>query len=305
MRRYFEVDYLQDMSVHASLETFSLFGKPLYRQAPTAEALAKQETLYGEALERYRLNPDDVDAIVWLGRRTAYLGRFSESASIFSTAIEKHPLSPKPYRHRGHRFITLRRFDLAAEDLQRAAELIADQPDEMEPPGTPNEKNIGASSLHFNVWYHLGLAQYLRGKYWNAVQAYRACMKVSETDEKRVATSHWFYMALRRVGREIEAGRLLEPIRPEMEVGENRHYHECLLMYKGLTAAEELYERAKKMDGTGFVTIGYGVGNWYSYSGQREKALEVLAEIQASSTWSGFGYIAAESDLKQFQRMVF
>ncbi len=57
-------------------EAFSLFGEPLIRAPLRPERLEKQEVLYAEALKEYRENPDDPDAIIWFGRRTAYLGRY-------------------------------------------------------------------------------------------------------------------------------------------------------------------------------------------------------------------------------------
>ena len=78
----------------------------------------------------YKRNPDDVEAAIWLGRRTAYLGRFTEAIEIYTRAIETHPDEPRLYRHRGHRYITIRKPDLAIKDLQKAAELVEGSPDQ-------------------------------------------------------------------------------------------------------------------------------------------------------------------------------
>src|SRR5688500_6929717 len=43
------------------------------------------------------------DNSIWLGRRTAYLGRYKESIAIFTDAIIKYPKDARLYRHRGHR----------------------------------------------------------------------------------------------------------------------------------------------------------------------------------------------------------
>jgi hypothetical protein len=42
------------------------------------------------------------------------------------------------YRHRGHRYITLRCFDAAIADLEQASKLIKGKPGEIEPDGLPN-----------------------------------------------------------------------------------------------------------------------------------------------------------------------
>ena len=52
-------------------ETFSLFGKPLYRSPIQPGIENIQQSKYEEALKKYKSNPDDPDNIIRLGRRTA------------------------------------------------------------------------------------------------------------------------------------------------------------------------------------------------------------------------------------------
>jgi tetratricopeptide (TPR) repeat protein len=286
-----------DVEVPGEAEAFSLFGEPLFRSPLRPETLEAQTGLYEEALRVYEASPDDVDSLVWLGRRTAYLGRYREAAAVFSVGVERFPDEPKFLRHRGHRFISLRRFDLAIDDLARAAELVRGMPDEVEPDGMPNERGIPVSSLHFNIWYHLGLAHYLSGDLEGALEAYRECMAVSEIPDKRIATAHWLYMTLRRLGRVEEAEAALEGIDGDMDIIENQSYHDCLMMYLGEATPEALLEEARGAGALGLVTTGYGVACWYLYSGSEERGVAVLREILASGAWAGFGYIAAEADL--------
>ena len=61
---------------------------------------------------------------------------------------------------------------MAIADLRRASQLVAGKPDEVEPDGAPNKAGIPRSTLQSNIWYHLGLAQYLRGDFrrrWPAI----------------------------------------------------------------------------------------------------------------------------------------
>lgn len=278
-------------------ETFSLFGKPLFRAPLRPETMETQQKLYDKALQKWKEAPDNPDNIIWLGRRTAYLGKYRESMAIYSMGIQKYPEDSRMYRHRGHRFITLRFFDQAINDFEKAVTLIEGKPDEIEPDGMPNERGVPVSSLHFNVWYHLGLAYYLKAEFEKAGYAYEMCMKASEIDDKRIATSHWYYMTLRRLGKKAEAEKTLERIDADMEVIENHHYHKCLMMYKGDNTPEELLNEAREMGDLGLVTIGYGVANWYHYNGEEEKAAGILREIIGVVGWAGFGYIAAEADL--------
>ena len=278
-------------------EAVSLFGRPLVPVPPAGETKLRLEANLAEARAALAADPTSVDKMIWVGRRLAYLGRFQEAIGAFSEAIAMAPDNPRPYRHRGHRYITTRQFDRAIQDLTRASQLIAGQPDEIEPDGQPNKFNQPRSTLHFNIWYHLGLAHYLKGDFAAALRAYQECMKVSrQNDDSLTATSDWLYMTLRRLNRPAEAAKVLEPIRETMDILENGSYHRRLLMYKGLIQPESLLDPAGADDLT-IATQGYGVGNYYFYSGQREKALEIFRQVVAGRQWSAFGYIAAEAEL--------
>ncbi|RIK70733.1 hypothetical protein DCC62_22425, partial [candidate division KSB1 bacterium] len=173
------------------------------------------------------------ERLIWLGRRLAYLWRYREAIEVFSKGIALHPKSYKLLRHRGHRYITVREFDKAIADLEKAAKLIRNVPDETEPDGAPNQYNIPTSTSHSNVWYHLGLAYYLKGDFENALRGFLECMKFSKNDDMICATSDWLYMIYRRLGRAAEAQKVLDSIHENMNILENHAYHKRLLMYKG------------------------------------------------------------------------
>src|SRR5439155_9844842 len=145
------------------VEAISLLGKPLTSPPLAPDVQKKREEELAQAQRDFDANPDSADAIIWLGRRTAYLGRYREAIGIFSEGIRKHPDDARMYRHRGHRYITVRRFRDAVKDLEFAALLIRGKPDEVEPDGQPNARNIPLGSLQSNIFYHLGLAYYLSG----------------------------------------------------------------------------------------------------------------------------------------------
>src|SRR5688572_88541 len=158
---------------------------------------------------------------IWLGRREAYLYNYQKAIEIFSEGIRKYPDSYKLYRHRGHRYITIRDFARAVADFQQAAALMPALPLEIEPDGQPNKLNIPLSTTQFNVWYHLGLAHYLRGDFESAAMAYIKCLSVSNNDDLVCATVDWMYMTYRRMKRDEEATALLGLIREDMRIIEN------------------------------------------------------------------------------------
>jgi tetratricopeptide (TPR) repeat protein len=280
-------------------EATSLTGKPLFSVPPTGETRTRLEADLAKAQSEFDKNPSNADATIWLGRRLAYLGRFRDAIEVYTKGIATHPNEPRLYRHRGHRYITTRKFDLAVGDLTKASQLIAGKPDEIEPDGAPNAKGIPRSTLQSNIWYHLGLAHYLNGQFDQALTAYREGMKVSRVnDDMLIATSDWLYMTLRRLKRDAEARAVLDPIKEQMDVIENMAYHARLLMYKGQRTPESVLN-LNTADDVQIATQGYGVGNWYLVNGDRAKAKEIFDRVLAGRAWTAFGFIAAEADTQR------
>lgn len=243
-------------------------------------------------------NGGDVDSTIWYGRRTAYTGRYKETVGIFTKAIARWPQDARLYRHRGHRYITLRCFDDAIRDFEKAAKLVKGKPDEVEPDGMPNAQNIPTSTLQSNIWYHLGLAYYLKGDFKKALAAYKECMKVSKNSDMLAATSHWYYMTLRRLEKNKDAERVLEPINGDFEVIENADYLKLLRLYRGEVRADALLsEIADRPETISNSALGYGIGNWHLYNGDRDKAMDIFRKIVGGNQWASFGYIAAEAEM--------
>jgi tetratricopeptide (TPR) repeat protein len=279
-------------------EATSLAGKPLHPiELPNRPKLEADLT---QAEKDLAGKPNDADAIIWVGRRLAYLWRYQDALAMYAKGISLHPDNPRLYRHRGHRYITTRQFDRAIADFDKAASLVKGTPDEIEPDGAPNPTGKPRSTLQFNIWYHLGLAHYLQGDYQKALAAYNECMKVSNNDDSITATSDWLWMTLMRLDRKAEAVKVLERITPKMEILENGSYHRRLLMYKGLEKPETLLN-PKDADPITIATQGYGVGNWYFVNGDKARAREIFDSVVASPNWSAFGYIAAEADLQRMK----
>lgn len=290
-------------SVVASAQTNCLETAAEISPRLSAETQREFEAKLNEARELFEKEPKSVDRVIWLGRRTAYLGRYKDAIRIFTEGIKNFPADARLYRHRGHRYITLRCFDAAVADLEKASKLIAGKPDEIEPDGLPNARNIPTSTLQSNIWYHLGLAHYLKGDFPRALKAYRAAEKVSNNADMLVATTHWLYMTLRRLGRTKEASSVLLGIKDNLDVIENADYYKMIGVYKGkLNAADVWNEVSKAPDNVSKATLGYGLGTWFLYNGDRPQAEKIFHNITSGTQWASFGYIAAESELKRVGR---
>ena len=60
---------------------------------------------------------------------------------------------------------------------------------QVEPDGMPNAQNIPVSALHGNIFYHLGLAYYLRHDFDKALLAYIDCLDATQNDDNLVSVS--------------------------------------------------------------------------------------------------------------------
>ncbi len=287
----------------AFLSVVAIDAQSCVESAKIAAPVLSESTrrVYEEKLAEARIDhakAPNADTLIWLGRRTAYLGEYKQAIGFFSEGIKLHPRDARFYRHRGHRYITLRCFDDAIRDFKTAAKLIKGKPDEVEPDGLPNAKNIPTGTLQSNIWYHLGLAYYLKGDLKRSLKAYEEAQKVSKNNDMRVATTYWHYMTLRRMGKAKEAAKLLEPFAGEIDVIENTDYLKLLKLNRGEIKAEALLAEIQGEANTlGSASLGYGIGNYFLYNGDKEKAKAIFRQIAAGNQWASFGYIAAETDL--------
>ena len=148
-------------SFNQTIEAVTLLGDTL-SSPEIKEGISFDQ--FKSAQLNYFENQDNPEALIWFGRRVAYLGYFKEAIKIFTLGIEKYPSDARFYRHRGHRYISTRQYDKAINDFEKAVILIDQKDDQIEPDGLPNSRNIPLSTLHGNIWYHLGLAYYLKNE---------------------------------------------------------------------------------------------------------------------------------------------
>ena len=273
----------------------SIFTTPLGKifeiPSPSEKLLAQ----YEEAKAAFEANPDNEEAIIWYGRRTAYLGQYRQAIDIYSKGLEKFPNEPRLYRHRGHRYISIREYDNAIADFEKAAQLIEGTRDEIEPDGIPNAMNIPVSSLHSNIWYHLGLAYYLTHQYEKAYIAYLKCRESGNHYDNIVSSTHWLYMIQQRLGNPAKADSLLAPIHRDSTVIENQSYADLCRLYKGWIPVDSLLYTGPGSPSND--AVRYGVANWFLYHGDSSQARQLMEALIEEKAFTSFGYLAAESDL--------
>lgn len=279
---------LPDSAIDRGLQGYSLFGEPLYRMTDTTGAIEEADAALAG-------NPDDVELLIQAARVRRNSWDYRQAMALYTRAMELAPEDWRPFRFRGHRYISLREFDRAVADLEEAR---------------------ARAPLNWDVSYHLGLAYHLSGRFEDAASEYMRCLGMGEDPdaraandenfrscsrnlddpESRVAMTEWAVRSALRAGDEAAARRLLEEIPSNLPVEENVAYYHDLLFYKGVKTVDELlnpgpdapYRRE---------TVGYGVANWLLSRGDTARALALLQELVQDPWWPGFGRIASEADL--------
>ncbi len=289
-------------------------GRPLDPRPESAEQAERIRRADDELLR----DPENPDRIIQAALAREEVWRYNEAVDLYSRGMQLAPGDYRFYLGRAHRILRLRRFDIALEDLNRAADL--------DPYG-------------FNTAYLRGLTFYLRGEFGRAADEYgrcmdlagdeqalalaaagkvpgdpRTCMMIAEDNQSRVAIIAWRYRALRRAGRHEEAARLLGTIPEGLDLtqwipvekygsligpDDNSHYYEMLLYFKGLRSEEELLDRGRW--GSQWSTVAYGAAVFHWVEGRRERAIELMRSIVDEPFWARLGHVAAEADLLRLE----
>jgi tetratricopeptide (TPR) repeat protein len=291
----------------------SLLGDPLYPIPVDPAKDAELQQGLADALTRLQAEPTNRDLLIEYGRRLSSVNRFRDALDTFSLGLQRWPDDVKLLRFRGHRYITLRQFDLAVLDLQRAAELMQGQPDEVEPSVPPNPNGLDLDTLQENVWYHLALAHFLRGEFETALDTWERGQATAPNDDGRAMFANWIAasagraaLAAREAGDQPRAAELrkrgaaaLNVLRQGLIVLEYTSYLSLAQMWRGQESPHLLYGEARRqgLDSVDFATIGYGVANWHLCHGEAPRARQILEQVCRGSAWQAFGHIAAEAEL--------
>jgi tetratricopeptide (TPR) repeat protein len=293
-----------DPALGVEYEAISFLGDTLRRPRLDSVARERMQSQLAAARVEAAEKPNDPNALIWVGRRLGYLGRYAAAIETFSDGVRRFPNDPRMYRHRGHRYISVRELDKAIADFNRAADLMKGRLDEVEPDGQPNARNIPIGSLQSNVWYHLALAHYLKGDWDAAARAARSGVAVSTNPDRLVSQTHWLYMALRRAGRADEAAAALGPIREGFDIIENDSYYRLVKLYKtGVPRAVVDSVLGAIAANPSDASFAYGIANWALYTGDTTRAVRAFEQLLTGGSWASFGYIAAEADLARLRAL--
>jgi tetratricopeptide (TPR) repeat protein len=229
----------------------------------------------GRAERALAADPRNVDLIIALGVAQSGARQFREAIGTFTKGIEIAPTNAMLYRWRGHRYLSVRDFDRALDDLMRGARL---------------------DSTIYGIWYHLGIVRYARGEFTMAADAFRRALPRAPDGGELAGSVDWLWMSLSRAGRTAEAKALLDR-RPDT-IATTVAYAARLKLYRGQATPAAVFTPADTAD-VQVATLSYGVGNWYLVRGDTAKAKEYFTKAVASGGWPGFGFIISEVELRR------
>ena len=274
-----------------SAEGWSLLGVPLERPELPPEVRHDFEQKLRDAIADEAANPNDALAGIWVGRRLAYLGRYRDAIDQFNELTLRFPQDSRVWRHRGHRWISLRQFDRAIADLTRASQLEAGREDRVEPDGLPNAAGIPVSTTQTNIDYHLGLALYLSGRFEEALPYYERGLAISPNDDMWIAFANWAHHLYRRLGDDEKAQQLCDRLNAPFSIIENDDYLTLLRLYCG-----DDWEALLGQFDRDNVTLAYGIAR-YLRDRDREQAQELYDAVLEGPAGYSFGAIAAEAEV--------
>lgn len=285
-------------------EAFGFDGRALMRPIIDTQRKADLDQKLAAAQAAYDLAPDSVESIVWLGRRLAYLGRYQDAIQVYTEGLEKFPRNSRLLRHRGHRYVTIRKPELAVADLEMAAQSVRGLDDVIEQDGLPNAAGVPTTTLQFNIWYHLGLAYFLQQEWDLALGAYRQCERVAVLPDAIVAIRYWLCLTLVRLGtmdRMHEAEALLEDLPAADDLLENGDYLRLLLLFRDGADGTESW-KSNDRGAVGSATLGFGMANYSRYFSKTDRDplpgfVETCRRVVDETGWAAFGHIAAEAEL--------
>ena len=149
------------------------------------------------------------------------------------------------------------------------------------------------------VFYHLGLAYYLKGDFSRAATAYEGCLAASDSDGAKVECQAWLLPSLLRAGRKQDAKRLLDGVRLTSLAGHAGLYLDRLLLFKGTRTEAAVAATMPSEGAVTEATVGYSIGLWHLLNGRQAEARTYFTRSIGSKLETSWGARASEAELRR------
>src|SRR2546421_4205866 len=182
-----------------------------YRSVAGVEYRAQRDTgAIARAESALAADPRSVERIIQLGIAQSGARQFREAIQTFTRGLTIVPTDAMLYRWRGHRYLSVREFDRALDDLTRGSRL---------------------DSTNYGIWYHLGIVRYARGDFPGAADAFARAQRRPPDAAELAGATDWLWMSLSRAGRGGEARATLG--RPTHSPAAANAYRQRPRLYRG------------------------------------------------------------------------
>lgn len=254
-------------------------AQPVQYRSPTGVEYRAQLDTGAIARAESALASDarNIELIIQLGVAQSGARQFREAIETFTRGLTIAPNNPLLLRWRGHRYLSVREFDRAMDDLTRGSRL---------------------DSTSYGIWYHLGIVRYSGGDFAGAVEAFTRAQPRAPDAGELAGSTDWLWMSLMRAGRAAEAQAMLAR-RPDSLAVTNA-YARRLKLYRGEIGPEDVMTPADTAD-VQVATLSYGVGNWYLLRGDTSRARAWFERSIRSGGWPAFGFIMSEVELRRLR----
>lgn len=206
--------------------------------------------------------------------------QFREAISTLTRGLAIAPNDPMLLRWRGHRYLSVREFDLARADLTRGMAL---------------------DSTNYGILFHLGVLRFVEGDFAGASDLFARAQPRAPDGGERAGSTDWLWMSLARAGRLAKATAMLERRPDSLPAPPGYAYVTRLRLYRGELTPATLISPADTAD-VQVATLNYGLGNWLMARGDTVRARAAWERAVASGGWPGFGFIVSEAELKRLRR---
>lgn len=239
-----------------------------HRALADTGAIARAEAALGA-------DPRNVDRIIALGVAQSGARQFREAISTFTKGLETAPTNATLYRWRGHRYLSVREFDNAFDDLTRG---------------------LALDSTNYGILYHLAIVNFARGDFNRAAELFAKAQPRAPDAGELAGSTDWLWMSLMRAGRSAEARAMLARRPDSLRI--SNAYARRLQLYRGEITPDAVFTPGDTVD-VQVATLAYGVGNWYLVRGDTATARTWFDRSVKSGGWPGFGFILSEIELRR------
>lgn len=261
-----------DIPVSASLSAPAIAeGAVLQRKGDHTGAVES----FDRALE---IDADQPDAHLLRCRSLAGLRRYDEALAACGAALRVQPDNAEALRDRGHYFLNAGRIDEGLADLLKAESLARGDR---------------------GVFYHLGLAYYLKGDFAKAATAYERCVDASTTEGTRIECQAWLLPSLIRAGRRQDARALLARVPVTPVVGHAALYQDRLLLFKGIRTEADLVATLASEGAVTEAAVSYSIGLWHLLNGRQDAARQYFQRSVDAKLPTSWGARASEAELRR------